>query len=294
MRSGEEILADVTAVAAADDAVRAVIRTDLLPVREYLYALHFCFIVNDPEKYEDDAVFASCFGDRILLYRSDRNYPELFSNTKAHLMVFSDGLTLTIEAMDRAAFLARFHREQTHEDVWIGDTFQKILDKDGILPEISRPDETQTLFAQTPSEADFLGACSEFWWVMKTFAEYTLRQELPAAMYYLNVAVRELLHKMLRWHIFLRAGERVDMGILDSHMEKLLEKDWFLLYRKTFPDADYAHIREAFDAAAALWHRAAADVAQRCGFVYDCETEEKMLAFIRRLFERKNRSATQS
>ena len=106
---------------------------------------------------------------------------------------------------------------------------------------------------------------------------------LPAAMYCLNVSVRDLLNRMLRWHIALRAGRPVDMGILDSHMEQLLEKDLFRLYRATYPDAQYPHIWDAFDAAARLWREAGTQVAKRCGFEYPRETEENMLAFIRNL-----------
>lgn len=283
MRTEKEIIDSVIDVATADDSVRAVIRTDLRPVRDYLYSYQFCFIVDDIDKFDDDGIFENCFGKRVLLYRGDRNYPEMFDNTKAHLMVLEDGITLVIKAMDRDTFLSMFRREDEHENVWIGDTYQKILDKNNILPEIKRLEETQTLFSGKPSEEEFLSTCNEFWWVMKTFAEYTLRQELPAAMFYLNVAVRDLLNKMLRWHIYLKSGEPVDMGILDSRFEELLEEDLFGLYKKTYPAADYDQIREAFDAAALLWNRAGNMVVDSCGFTYPAGTETGMLELIRSL-----------
>lgn len=287
MRCEREILDLVLGVAAKDDAVRAVIRTDLLPVREYLYTYNFCFVVNDIEKYDDDSVFATSLGQRVLLYRGDKNYPEMFPNTKAHLMVFRDGITIVINAMDRDAFLIRHNGENAHENVWMGDTFQKILDKDGLLPDIERLEEIQTLFSETPSEAEFSGACDEFWWVLKTFAEYTLREELPAAMFYLNVAVRDLLNKMLRWHIVLQAGRPVDLGILDSKLEALLDEELFMLYKQTYPDAEYDHIWKAFDAVVALWNKAGRLVAGHCGFCYPQDTERDMLAFIQDLKKQK-------
>ena len=73
------------------------------------------------------------------------------------------------------------------------------------------------------------------------------------------------------------------MGILDSHLEGLLEENLFQLYRATYPEADYPHIREAFDAAVRLWREVGTLVAQRCGFVYPRETEQHMLTFIRSL-----------
>ena len=280
MRTENEVLQNILNVAEKEETVRAVIRTNLLPKRKYDY-YNFIFVVNDLDKYESD-VFVNCFGERILLYRGDRNYPDLFpNNTKAHLMVFRDGITISVDAMDKNAFLEKYNGEQNHENVWIGDTYLKLLDKDSILPNIMRLDEKQTWFADKPSEDKFTETCNEFWWVMKTFAEYTLRKELPSAMFYLNVAVRDLLNQMIHWHLFLREGHPVDMGILDSNMEKLLEEDLFQLYRKTYPIADYEKIWEAFDAAAELWNILGNDVAVQCHYSYPVDTENNMLSLIR-------------
>ena len=273
------MIKNILDVAGDDESVRAVIRTDLFPKRKYGY-YNFYFVVNDTEKYDSD-IFVNCFSERILLYRGDKNYPQMFpNNTKAHLMVFRDGTTIAITIMDKDTFMARYNGEQDHENVWIGDTYKKILDKDGILSEIERLDETQTLFAQKPSEEEFTGVCNEFWWVLKTFAEYTLRKELPSAMFYLNMSVRDLLHRMIKWYIYLKAGQAVDMGILDGNMEKLLDEDMFSLYKQTYPAAEYDQMWEAFDAVAQLWHLTGKEVAGLCGYVYPEDTETEMMRLI--------------
>ena len=282
MRSEREILEIVIDAARREDSVRAVIRTDLLPVRKYLYTYNFYFVVNDIEKYEED-VFRSCFGERILLFRGDRNYPEMFPGTKAHLMVFRDGVTIVVHAMDVNTFLARYNGKNAYENVWIGDTYQKVLDKDNILPEIERSEEKQTIFAGAPAREEFINVNSEFWWVMKTFAEYTLREELLSSMFYLNNSVRDLLNRMIHWYIYLKAGHPVDMGILDSRMEEVLEADLFRLYKKTYPGADYPQIWEAYDAVTELWRKTGRFVSERCGFDYPDETELNMTEFIHRL-----------
>lgn len=284
MRSENEVIDIVLKAANKDEDVRAVIRTNLLPKRKFDY-YNFYFIVNNIEKYDSD-VFANCFGERVLLYRGDRNYPEFFpNNTKAHLMVFSDGVTIAINVMDKDTFLQRFNGEVNHENVWIGDTYLKILDKDDALPEIERLDEKQTWFSGKPSEEEFSETCNEFWWVLKTFAEYTFRKELPSAMFYLNVAVRDLLNKMIRWDLYLKAGEPVDMGILDCNMEKLLDEESFSLYKKTYPTSDYESIWDAFDAVSKLWIITAEDVSKRCGFVYSKDTEADMLNLINNMIK---------
>ena len=281
-RGDAEIIDRVLEIAEGDDGVRAVVRTDLLPVREYLRSFNFIFVVDDIDRYGGD-VFRDRLGERILLFRADRRYPELFPGARAHLMVFGDGATIVIQAMGRDAFMDRYGGAQPNGDVWIGQTFQKLLDKDGLLPDIDRLEETQTLFDEVPTQEAFEDACDEFWWVMKTLAEYTLRRELPAAMYYLNVSVRGPLNQLLRWHIRLRAGGPVDMGILDANLEALLDQDLFRLYRATWPDAEYPHIWQAFDAAAQLWREAGSRVAERSGIRYPKKTEDDMLGFIQRL-----------
>lgn len=286
-RTETEVIETVLDFAEKSKSVRAVIRTNLFPKREYDY-YNFCFIADDPEKFDDDP-FENCFGERILLYRGDRNYPELFpDNTKAHLMVFSDSTTIAINVMGKEAFLTRYNREQSHENVWMGDTYLKIMDKDHMLPEIERLDEKQTWFAETPSEEKFDGMNREFWWVLKTFAEYTLRKELPSAMFYLNMAVRDLLNRMIRWHLFLQAGQPVDMGILDCNMEKLLDRELFSLYKETYPAADYKQIWKAFDAVVRLWTAIGKDVAEHCGYTYPTDTEKNMLSMIRSMKENTN------
>ena len=73
MREEKEITDNVLEVAIADDNVRTVIRTNLLPIKEYLHSFQFYFVVNDVSKYEDDKSFETCFGERILLFRGDKN-----------------------------------------------------------------------------------------------------------------------------------------------------------------------------------------------------------------------------
>lgn len=286
MRNEREAIDKVLDVARQDDAVRAVIRTDIVPKRKYLHTYNFYFIVNDIEKNDKD-VFQSCFGERILLFRGDRNYPEMFPGTKAHLMVFRDGVTIVVHAMDTNTFLERFDGKSAYENVWIGDTYQKLPDKDNILPEIERLEEKQTIFAGVPSQEEFNNINCEFWWVMKTFAEYTLREELLSSMFYLNNAVRDLLNRMIRWYVYLKAREPVNMGILDSRMEEILDADLFCLYRKTYPNADYSQIWEAYESVAELWRKTGHYISECCGFEYPGGTEQDMTAFIQCLKEQK-------
>ena len=280
MRTEKEIINNIIDVALRDNAVRAVVRTDLLPRREYLYTYNFYFIVNDIGKYDDDKIFEECFGKRILLYKADKNYPEMFPDIKGHLMVLEEGITIVIHVMDKEAFLRKYNGELRVENAWNGNTYQKVLDKDNSLPQIDCLEENQLLYARKPTEAEFMGICYEFWWVLKTFAEYALREELVAAMFYLNVAVRDLLNKMLHWYLYLQAEQPVELGILESNLDKLLDKELFVLYKQTYPTAECESIWQAYDAVLKIWHKAGNTVANKCGFYYPNETDNNMTGFI--------------
>ena len=56
-----------------------------------------------------------------------------------------------------------------------------------------------------------------------------------------------------------------------------------VIYRRTYPAAEYEQIWNAYDAVVELWHQTAVLVAGECGFGYPEETEKNMTAFIRTL-----------
>jgi len=283
MRTSDEVIKTVLQVGQDMDEVKAIVQTDLVPIRKYLYSYNFYFIVERIDLFEGDDIFEECFGKRILLFRSDKNYPELFPNIKAHLMVFEDGITIVINAIDKESFMEKYQKSNSCESMWIGDTYKKLLDKEGILPYIERLEEKKLLMREIPTKQEFDGICSEFYWVLKTYAEYTLRKELPSAMFYLNISIRELLNRMLHWYICMQSAEPVEIGILDSNLEELLEEELFQLYKKTYPSADYEKLWEAYEAVTLLWNTVGHRIAGHYQFTYPDRTEKEMKEFITNL-----------
>ncbi len=92
---------------------------------------------------------------------------------------------------------------------------------------------------------------------------------------------------MIRWYIFLREGKPVDLGILDSNMESLLEKDLFCLYKKTYPAAEYDSIRQSCDSVVEIWHIVGNRVADLCRYEYPRQEEADMREFIQNLINQK-------
>lgn len=68
MRNETEVIDSILSVAFQDDAVRAVVRTNLLPERECIHSYEFYFVVDDISKFDND-IFKDAFGEKNCLPR---------------------------------------------------------------------------------------------------------------------------------------------------------------------------------------------------------------------------------
>ena len=130
---------------------------------------------------------------------------------------------------------------------------------------------------------DFEGCCGEFYWVLKTYAEYVLRKEIPAAMFYLNLSVRDVVNRMIRWYICLQNGKPVELGILDSYMENYLSGDMWACYCETYACAEETSMWKALDAMVLVFHMAGEKVATWIDTVFPEKQEQDMREFFNRL-----------
>lgn len=177
--------------------------------------------------------------------------------------------------------LAEYGRKNT-ENVWISGTFQVLLDKDGNYADVGRTEEN-LLFYEVPDGKEFEGCCSEFFWVLKTCAEYVLRKEIPAAMFYLNLSVRDVLNRMVRWYICLKNKRPVEPGILDSYLERYLPEEIWDGYCRTYACAEQASLWNALDEMTELFHRVGVEVAAKINTAFPDRQKQAMLDFITRL-----------
>ncbi len=281
MRTEQEVINHVLSYAKSVPDIQAVIRTNLVPIRKYLFSYEFYFIVKNIEDFEADETFEQCFGERILLYRGDRNYPDMLDGMKAHLMVYKDGITLVINVITDEKFREKYVKKNT-QNAWISGTYEVLLDKNREYTDVGKAEE-ELSFYEIPTVKDFEGCCGEFYWVLKTYAEYVLRKEIPAAMFYLNLSVRDVVNRMIRWYICLQNGKPVDLGILDSYMENFLPGDMWACYCETYTCAEETSMWKALDAMMAVFHMAGEKVAAWIDTAFPDKQERDMREFIKNL-----------
>ena len=95
----------------------------------------------------------------------------------------------------------------------------------------------------------------------------------------------EHVQNMLYWYLALKEQRPIEVGILGSNLEKLLELELFHIYKKTYPAADYESIWESYQAVVSLWNIVGHRIAEQCDFEYPELQEKEMLQFVNNLKE---------
>lgn len=273
MKSDEVIREKVLDIAKQDNDVRAVIYTHDVPLKRYIHPI-FYFIVNNLKKYDDDKMFENIIGERTVLFRGDKSYPEMHYGANAHLMIFKDGSTFAISVMTLKMFMERYNVYEKSKP------FSKLLDKDGILPQFRNFDINKFIDDYRPTQDDFIKTCDEYFWVLQTFAEHIKSESLTASMFYLNISVRDMLNRMLRWYIGTKNDFSVSCGWLDGNFKKYFDADEYKLYEGTYPIADFEEIWKALYNVVNLYHRAGIAIAEYFGYTYPEQAEIDMLRII--------------
>lgn len=269
MRTPDEMMELIGKIARDDDNIRAVLLTgsradpDCAP--DTYQDFDIVYFVRDVRPYWDNmAWLEGRFGKPSLLQKPEsmRLIAPEQTGSYVYLMLFPDGnrIDLTITAKPYA-----------HS----GEPAVLLLDKDGNFPKI----EIQRDFwhVRKPDGKRFSDCCNEFHWCLNNAAKGIARDELSYAMEQLNHYVRDMLLLMLEWYAVVNHGFSVSVGKNGKYLKKLLPADVYQSWRKTYSDADGAHMWAAAFEMLALFGRAARRVAEALSVPYD-EAEEAGIA----------------
>lgn len=280
LRSGDEVIADVLAIARADPRVRAVIlsgsRADpAVPVDEW-QDVDVTFVVRDMAPFREDPTWIDVFGERAILQRPDAMFgaPPRTDGGEAYLMLFVDGaridLTLLpLEGMD----------EFEHDG-----PAEVLLDLDDVVPPPPPPDEAHFVPAP-PTASEFADVCNEFWWVTPYVVKGLARGETTYAHHHLDTVLREQLLTMLGWQVAAESGFRRGPGKFGRYLRRELPPLTWERLEATYADAKAEHVWAALEAMSALFRDAAVGVAERFGFAYAWQDDQRVMAHVRHVRE---------
>lgn len=276
MRTEQEIMDLILGVAKSDERIRAVYmngsRTNTNAPKDTYQDYDIVFVVTETGPFISYQNWSLTFGTPLIVQEPDRmdiqsglpreNYD--FSRRYAWLMLFDDGnrIDLTIEIKENA------------EKNFLEDKLTLILlDKDGMFPEIPPPTDID-YHVKKPAADYFEACCNEFWWCLNNVAKGIARDEIPYAMHMLNVYVRDMLERMIEWHIGINTEFSVSAGKMGKYFKTFLSEELYRQYCKTYSGSEAADIWNAVFIMCDLFHALALPVAKSFGFTYkQCEED---------------------
>lgn len=263
----------VVNVAKGDDRIRAVLMTGSranpnAPKDEY-QDYDIAFFVKDIAPFVNNLEWIEGnFGHPAIMQVPEAMALSLGNNGDffSYLMLFEDGNRIDLS----------FH---TSWDIDESEPAILLLDKDGLLPPVSASDD-RCWHVKPPTRELFSDCCNEFWWCLGNVGKGIARDELPYAMAMFNHYVRNMLDKVLEWHIGVDTGFSVSAGKHGKYFKKYLPCDLYQLYMRTYSSADHDQLWDSISAACKLLHTSALHVSGYFGYSYNQSEENAMLAYL--------------
>lgn len=275
MRTEKEMLALLLAFAKESEYIRAVImngsRVNQNVPRDIFQDYDIVYVVTSLQSFIEDRSWIDRFGELIIMQTPDEmgsEDPEPLHKF-AFLMQFDDGnrIDLTFYESDQ---LSSWHRDSLSV---------LLLDKDGLVAPFDEPSNRDYLTIP-PTTAEFADCCNEFWWVSTYIAKGLWRRELAYAKFMYERPVRDMLIRMLKWHIGIKTNFAIDSGKCGKYFENYLAPDQWSAFVQTYPDGDYDHMWHGLFTMCELFRETAKEVAHYFGHIYNIEEDEKVTAHL--------------
>ncbi len=276
MRSEQEMLELIVGTAQRDDRICAVIlsgsRVNPNARRDLFQDFDVTYFVTDVGSFKVDPDWINRFGELMILQMPEamKDPAPMNDGRFAYLMQFKDGnrIDLTLYPISK---LLEFKAESLS---------RLLLDKDGIIPPLPPPSESD--FLPTPPTAKaFHDCCNEFWWVCPYVAKGLWREEIIYAKFMLDHVIREQLVKMLTFYVGVKTQFTRSPGKLGKRFNELLEPDQWAMLEKTYSDADYGNTWTALFTMCELFDQTATQVAAHFQFDYPREDATRVAAHLK-------------
>ena len=280
MRNETEILDLILGIAKEDDRIRAVLmsgsRANPDCPKDAFQDYDIIYYVTDVAPfYNNTGWITAQFGRPAIMQMPEAMtlIPPDGDGSFVCLMIFEDGnridLCITKDLTNHIAD---------------GEPAVVLLDKDGFLPDIRiKPD---FWYIKKPTQQLFSDCCNEFWWCLNNVGKGIARDELPYAMGMFHDPVRDMLNRMLEWHIGTTHDFQVSAGKMGKYFKKYLSKEFYRMYAATYCGSDYREFWSAVFTACELFREAALDVAKALGFTYNHDEDRAMMTYLTGLKER--------
>lgn len=284
MRSEQEMLELILGFAAADERVRAVFMNGSRAnpnVKKDIYRDYdIVYVVTETQSFLDNKGWISVFGETAMLQEPDSN--DLgwgidcdFTRSYCWLMLFKDGNRIDLSIKTKEPAL----------EAYLSDSLcVKLLDKDGILPEISASND-RAYWIKPPAKSQYDGCCNEFWWCLNNVAKGIARSQLPYAHRMYSQVVHMELERMAQWYIGTMHNFSVSSGMWGKYFKELLPESIYAQFMKTYCTASAESLWDAVFAACDLFEVLARSVAGSLGYSYNEQDGKNMVDYLKSIMQ---------
>lgn len=242
MRSEKEMMDLILNTAIANDNIRIVElngsrvhdRSKRDPFQDY----DVIYYVNDMWVFLKDHSWVNDFGERILMQMPDQMIimsGEEKRHCFAYLMLFTDGNRIDLTLTPITFLEESLKREESRKI---------LLDKDNRLDTNQKVTMDPFLISR-PGQKEFCDCSNEFWWVSTYIAKALWREELTLAKQLMEGPVRDMLMKLVGWHIGVRTEFTVSSGKGGKYIQEYVESGIWDKLVLTYPDGQYENIWKA-------------------------------------------------
>jgi aminoglycoside 6-adenylyltransferase len=161
--------------------------------------------------------------------------------------------------------------------------YQILLDKDHLTDGL-KPPTYRAYIPSPPAEADYQATIECFFLDATYVAKFLWRDDVMAAKHILDYAMKqEGLRPMLEWHVETDHGWSVKPGPYGRGLKKWLRPGLWAQLERTYTGAGLEANWAALFETIALMRRVAGEVAERMGYRYPLELEQRVLAHIHKV-----------
>lgn len=281
MRGEEEMLNLIINIAKEDERIRAVYisgsRANPKVEKDIYQDYDIGYVVTETKSFLEDKNWISVFGDIAIVQEPDLvdvsfGIKHDFESSYTWLMLFKDGSRIDLGIETKEKMLKEYSKEKLNIP---------LLDKDNCLPKILPPTD-EDYWVKRPTELQFKGCCNEFWLCLNNVGKGIARDELPYAMWMFNVVVRDMLIKMLEWHIGINTNFSVSAGKKGKYFKNYLPDEFYKMYSKTYSDSNYNNLWESVFKACELFRNIALIVSKHFGYTYNKSEDINMMEYLRK------------
>lgn len=281
MRGEKEMFDLIIKVAEEDERIRAVLmvgsRADVNAPKDIYQDYDIGYYVKDVAPFYNNMTWIEDnFGKPAVMQLPESSgiMPPEGDGHCTYLMIFEDGVRVDLSVDNR-------------EYIDDGEPAIVLLDKDGFLPKLPPISELANFWnIKPPTQKLFSDCCNEFWWCLNNTAKGIARDELPYAMQMYNFYIRDMLDKMIEWHIGVSNDFSVSSGKMGKYFKKFLSAELYDMYVKTYSDGNSGNLWEAVFMMCRLFRIAALSVAAGMGFSYNEDEEKGMLDYMNKVRKR--------